>query len=56
MKQSLKIDEFLNLYQTGLALSFVTRRVGLHREISLLRPRPGVRQQRRKLYAKTDEP
>ena len=37
MKQSLKIDEFLNLYQTGLALSFVTRRVGLHREISLSR-------------------
>ncbi len=37
MRQSLEIDEFLRLYQSKLALSFVTEQVGLDRQISLSR-------------------
>ena len=35
MKQSLQIEEFLKLYQSRLALTFITEQVGLQREVSL---------------------
>ena len=37
MKQSLEIEKFLALYQSKLALSFLTEKIGLRREISLSR-------------------